>query len=191
MKTVLALAAAAFLLAAPAHAQSIEIGIDRNGQIAVGLGGGYSSSWGRSDWRDPRQFFGDYGYQEYCPRRGWRRGASWHSDPWRFRGRPSWAGSGYDRFDDFGWDRWGWDDRAVRRSDWKHGRRNGWRDDRDDWRGSDWRGDRWSAQTSCVRVVERDWWNGRPAFVSLRVCEDRFGQRFIDQSDRRFVGWAH
>jgi hypothetical protein len=157
------LGAAAALAAPPAAAQSVTLGVDRRGDLVVRV------DEGRSGWSDPRRFWGDYGFDEYCPRRGWRTGSVWTRDPWGGRGQGRFANDAWDNDWDDDWDD---DDRRPKRR-WSSG---GYSDE--------------ARRLRCDRTVRRQDWNGRPAFVSVRLCVDRSGRRFVDLDDQRFVGWV-
>ena len=153
----------------PAYAQTVTIFSSPPTPHYVGGRGdsyfgphGHWRTWDQS-WGDPGRYARQWGFDEYHPRRGWRRDQNWYAHPSDWRGWGGWNWSFELRG---GRDRWDGPDR-------RHYRR-----DRD--------GPRYIA---CYRQFGRDWVRGRMAQVSFKVCTDPHGRSYEEPGSRRFEGW--
>jgi hypothetical protein len=187
-------------LAAPAAAQAQSFRLEISSGHSSHWGAGPTGHWTRWNdaWGAPHVWAGRWGFDEYCPRRGWRTGSTWHRHPsgWsRWPGHATHVGGGHWRGDRH--PHWhghrDWRDDRGRRHGVDH--RRDWDDDDDDddrrrrWSDRDWRDDRRGWSGGCRRLEGRDWVRGRPVIVTYAACVDHRGRWIEQPGSRRIVAW--
>lgn len=120
--------------------------------------------WSRwnSGWGNPSSYASQWGFDEYCDRRGWRRGNQWYSAP------SSWSG----------WGGWNWSFTVSGSQPRDHGYNSGYQTGYSGGHGG-----------GCQTYRAEDWIQGRRAAITYVGCVDHYGRVIEQPGTRRVENW--